>query len=175
MDKQEIFDVIIGGSYAGLLATITLGPSLRRMLIIDGGLPYNRQTPHAHYFITPNGIKPSEILKKAKSQVLGYETVSFINDVALKGNKSAENFDAIHACLPFTQHSDIPAQLNGSISEQGLIQVDAMQKTKSNGLFACGDNSTQIRSIASAVATGIMAGAMANLEPREERFLNKLK
>ncbi|MDO6516618.1 NAD(P)/FAD-dependent oxidoreductase [Zobellia uliginosa] len=307
MDKQKIFDVIIiGGSYAGLSAAMTLGRSLRSILIIDGGLPCNRQTPHAHNFITHDGEKPSDILQKAKSQVLGYETVSFINDVALKGSKSAgnfhittetgkhfigkkmvfatgisdimpeikgfsdcwgisvvhcpychgyeirnkktgiiangeramhlaslvhnltehltiltsekagfnaeqqmklkknnikiiekgisevehengyitnvvfrdrssENFDAIYASLPFTQHSDIPAQLNCSISEQGFIQVDAMQKTTVDGLFACGDNSTQIRSIASAVATGTMAGAMANMELSEEIFSNKLK
>ncbi len=38
MKKNTIYDVIIiGGSYAGLSAALTLGRSLRQTLVIDSG------------------------------------------------------------------------------------------------------------------------------------------
>ena len=66
-----MFDVIIiGGSYAGLSAAMVLGRSLRNVLVIDSGLPCNRQTPHSHNFITQDGEKPSVIAEKGKAQAL---------------------------------------------------------------------------------------------------------
>jgi len=51
MGKPDIFDVIVvGGSYAGLSAAMSLGRSLRKTLIIDSGTPCNIQTPHSHIF-----------------------------------------------------------------------------------------------------------------------------
>ena len=67
MTDNKNFDVIIiGGSYAGLSAAMALGRALRNVLIIDSGLPCNRQRPHSHNFITQDGTKPSEIAEKAK-------------------------------------------------------------------------------------------------------------
>jgi uncharacterized protein (DUF1501 family) len=44
MTDNKNFDVIIvGGSYAGLSAAMSLGRALRNVLIIDSGLPCNRQ------------------------------------------------------------------------------------------------------------------------------------
>src|SRR6218665_1060632 len=62
MTNSKNFDVIIvGGSYAGLCAAMALGRALRNVLIIDSGLPCNRQTPHSHNFITQDGEKPGVI------------------------------------------------------------------------------------------------------------------
>ena len=62
MSDNTQFDVIIvGGSYSGLAAGMALGRSLKRVLIIDSGLPCNRQTPHSHNFITHDGKTPAEI------------------------------------------------------------------------------------------------------------------
>jgi len=86
MKNKEIFDVIIiGGSYAGLSAAMSLGRSLRKVLIIDNGKPCNEQSPHSHNFITQDGNSPQEISSKAKSQVLKYDTVKFINGLATNG------------------------------------------------------------------------------------------
>ncbi len=77
------FDVlIIGGSYAGLSAAMVLGRSLRHTLIIDGGDPCNKRTPHAHNFITQDGDPPLEIAARAREQVLAYAHVSRIEDQA---------------------------------------------------------------------------------------------
>ena len=78
MTEIEHYDVvIIGGSYAGLSAAMSLGRALRKVLIIDNGDPCNKQTPHSHNFITRDGESPQEISSKAKDEVLNYPSVSF--------------------------------------------------------------------------------------------------
>lgn len=69
-DKTNFDVIIIDGSYAGLSVAMALGRSLRKVLIIDSGLPCNRKTPYSYNFIMQDGTKPSEIVEKAKSQVL---------------------------------------------------------------------------------------------------------
>ena len=296
MTNNSIYDVIIiGGSYAGLSAAMALGRSLRNVLIIDSGLPCNRQTPHSHNFITHDGEKPAVIAEKAKAQVLKYKSVTFLEGLAISGKKiengfsittkvgeefqakkllfatgikdimpdikgfsecwgisvvhcpychgyevrhkktglmangekafhlsslisnltadltiltrgkadfkpeqidklNAHNikivetdiaeiehksgylknlvfkdgkrmvFDAVYAAIPFVQHSDIPVTLGCELAESGHIKVDQFQKTTVEGIYACGDNSTGMRSVANAVASGNLAGAMLNME-----------
>lgn len=92
-DDQNFDVIIIGGSYAGLSAAMALGRSLRKVLIIDSGKPCNRQTPHSHNFITQDGEKPQDIARKAKEQVLKYETVQFIEALATGGSVTKDGFD----------------------------------------------------------------------------------
>lgn len=84
-------------------------------------------------------------------------TISFIN--------------VLYARLPFEQHSAIPARLGCELSEDGYIRVDATQKTNVPGLYACGDNTTRIRTVANAVAMGTTAGMMVNREIIMEGFI----
>lgn len=92
--KETIFDVIIiGGSYAGLSAAMSLGRSTRRTIVIDSGMPCNRQTPHSHNFITQDGSKPAEIAAAARKQVEAYPTVKFLNDLAITGRKTSTGFE----------------------------------------------------------------------------------
>lgn len=94
MTGHKKFDVIIiGGSYAGLSSAMALGRALRNVLIIDSGLPCDRQTPHSHNFITQDGEKPGIIAEKAKAQVLKYDTVKFLNDLATNGKKTENGFE----------------------------------------------------------------------------------
>ncbi|MGX5689033.1 NAD(P)/FAD-dependent oxidoreductase [Arcticibacter tournemirensis] len=94
MENSSNFDVIIiGGSYSGLSAAMALGRSLRRVLIIDSGLPCNRQTPHSHNFITQDGKTPKEISQLAREQVEKYDTVRFQNGLAVKGAKTEYGFE----------------------------------------------------------------------------------
>jgi thioredoxin reductase len=84
MKRDKQFDVIIiGGSYAGLATGMALGRALRNVLIIDGGNPCNRQTPHSHNFLTNDGKPPGEIASLAKKQVKMYESVSFVEGLAV--------------------------------------------------------------------------------------------
>jgi thioredoxin reductase len=305
MIRQPDFDVIIvGGSYAGLSAAMSLGRSRRKTLVIDNGKPCNEQTPHSHNFLTQDGKTPGEISAIAKQQVQHYETISFYEGTAITGQKSGAgfeistntgksftakklifasgiqdqlpeipgvreswgislihcpychgyefrnkktalwangdralhlaslisnltkdliiltngkaeltddqirtldknniqllqtpiaafehdhgriknvvfndasklDFEAVYAALPFVQHSSIPVSLGCALTPQGHIQLDNMQRTTVPGVFACGDNSSPMRSVANAVATGNFAGAAVNAELSQETFLTK--
>lgn len=94
MKNDLEFDVlIIGGSYAGLSAAMTLGRSLRHAMIIDSGKPCNRQTPYSHNMITLDGQTPGEITAKALEQVLAYKTVQLHNGSAVRGTRTATGFE----------------------------------------------------------------------------------
>jgi thioredoxin reductase len=299
---SQIFDVIIiGGSYAGLSAAMTLGRSLRQVLIIDANMPCNKQTPYSHNFITHDGERPAEIALKAKAEVSTYLTVSTIDDRATSANKlpngyevqvnSGKKFkgrkiifatgikdalpsisgfsecwgitvihcpychgyefrgkftgimangdtavhlaslvsnltknitlltngqatftemqkkkisnhnikilesevleidhkngfiknvifkdgsklllDALYAAVPFMQHSTLPVDLGCGLSKNGYIEVDALHRTNIAGVYACGDNTASMRSVANAVASGNFTGAAVNKELCDEEF-----
>lgn len=84
--------IIVGGSYAGLAAAMTLGRSLRRVLMLDSGLPCNRQTPQSHNFITQDGEKPAVIAQLALEQVLAYPTVQFIGGKVTGAQRTGDHF-----------------------------------------------------------------------------------
>lgn len=91
--KTERFDVIIvGGSYAGLAAGMGLGRALRRVLIVDSGLPANRFTPESHNFLTQDGQIPSEILKTAGEQVDRYPSVTRISSEVVGARRNGHSF-----------------------------------------------------------------------------------
>jgi thioredoxin reductase len=93
MSNNNSFDVIIvGGSYSGLAAGMALGRALKKVLIIDGGKPCNRQTPHSHNFITHDGDTPTEIAALANLQVRRYDTVKFFDGLATSGTKTINGF-----------------------------------------------------------------------------------
>lgn len=302
MELKPLYDVIIiGGSYAGLSAAMALGRSLKNTLIIDNGIPCNRQTPHSHNFITQDGEKPKVIAERAREQVAQYKSIEFLNAKAIKGKKlegkfeiqteegdkifakklifatgikdllpeikgftacwgisvihcpychgyefkgkktaimidnekafhiaqlvnnltdnitiltsgktyfsdvqrqklkdhhidiidkevleivhhlgnvnavtftdgSQVPFDAIYASVPFIQHSQMPQELGCELNEQGYIKTDSFQMTNIEGVFACGDNTSPMRSVANAVAAGNLTGAMVNYILTEENF-----
>jgi len=93
MENKNFDIIIIGGSYSGLSAGMSLGRSLRNVLIIDNGKPCNRQTPHSHNFVTHDGKTPSEIAKLAKEDVEKYNTVRFYNGTVVKSVKTIDGFE----------------------------------------------------------------------------------
>jgi thioredoxin reductase len=302
MNENQQFDVIIvGGSYSGLAAGMALGRALRRVLIVDSGMPCNRQTPYSHNFITQDGVPPHLIASKARIQVERYTTIEFLNglvtDVSITGDGfhvsvenaplfnakklvfatgvrdvmpaikgfaerwgisvlhcpychgyevrdettgvlangergyelvrlisnwtkdltlftngpstltseqteklrgrnirivEAELFElehahghlqrihfrdgsisdihALYAMPAFEQHCTLPEQLGCAITDEGYIHVDPQQRTTLHGIYACGDNTTRLRTVANAVAQGTTAGMMLNKELVTEEF-----
>lgn len=302
MKQLTNFDVIIiGGSYAGLATAMALGRALRNVLVIDGGNPCNKQTPHSHNFLTNDGKTPKEIASLAKQQVRKYGSVSFLEGLATAGLKTTSGFEiktqagevftskklvfatgirdimppipgfaeswgisvlhcpychgfevrhqktgiiangdpgfematlisnwtkeltlytngksslsveqkakldkhhiniieaeidrlahkggyiqkihfknatdtqvkAIYARLPFVQHSSIPQELGCELTQDGYIKIDAAQRTTIPGIYACGDNTTKMRTVANAVSMGTTTGLMVNKELIEEEF-----
>lgn len=300
-DRMHFDVIIVGGSYSGLAAGMSLGRALRQVLIIDDGKPCNRQTPHSHNFLTRDGQTPLEIAAIAREQVEKYDTVRFFHGLATKGTKTENGFEiqtasgetfgatklifatgirdmmpdlsgyaqcwgisvlhcpychgyevrnertgilgngeyafefsslisnwtsdltlftngwatltreqttkieshhikiieteieklehtdghlqriifkdgtstpvkALYARSPFEQHCSIPETLGCELTDEGYIRTDAFQKTTVPGVFACGDNTTRIRTVANAVAMGTSAGMMANKEIVFQRF-----
>lgn len=302
MENTNKYDaIIIGGSYAGLSAAMTLGRSIRNILVIDSGNPCNMQTPHSHNFITQDGETPAEIARKAKEQVAKYDTIHFIQDEvidvrgenrnfevntksgrtiqaekilfatgvrdempSIKGflecwgislihcpychgyeykfektgilsngamafeyaklinnwtkelviftngkselnaeisiqlkNKNIEVIESeiteiiheqghiksvifkdgssyeLHALYHtplFKQHCQIPEKMGCEMTENGHISVNSFNQTSIAGVYAAGDNTSQMRSVANAVSTGNVAGAVINKELIDERF-----
>lgn len=82
---------------------------------------------------------------------------------------STHKFDAVYAAIPF-QQSAIVKELGCELTEMGYVKADAFQKTSVPGVYACGDNFYPMRSVASAVASGNLAGAMANMDLTKEMF-----
>ncbi len=302
LDNNNAFEaIIIGGSYAGLSAALTLGRSLRKTLVIDAGSPCNAQTPHSQNFLTQDGRTPNEITQIAKEQVLKYDSIKFLNGFAVSGRKtndgfeiitksgerftskklviatgikdampaikgfsecwgisiihcpychgyehkgvktaimangesafhlaplvknltneltilttgkmefdeeqlnkiknqniniiekkvlevkhqngllekvifedgSSERYKAIYAAVPFEQHSSIPLDLGCELTEDGYIKTSFFQQTNVEGVFACGDNASPMRSVANAVNTGNITGAIINKELSDKQF-----
>jgi len=77
---------------------------------------------------------------------------------------------AIYARLPFVQHSSVPQMLGCELTPEGYIKTDPAQRTTVPGIFACGDNTTRMRTVANAVAMGTTTGMMLNKELIDEMF-----
>lgn len=94
MNTNKVYDVIIiGGSYSGLAAGMALGRARKHVLIIDSGLPCNRQTPHSHNFLTQDGSTPAQIAKQARRQVMQYDTVEFLDALVTGAHKTGKYFE----------------------------------------------------------------------------------
>jgi len=90
--KQNYDVIIIGGSCAGLSAALTLGRSLRHVLVIDAGRPCNRQTPHSHGFLTRDGATPAELLATAREQLNHYPSVQLRAGTVTKAEQTPNGF-----------------------------------------------------------------------------------
>lgn len=106
-----------------------------------------------------------------EKEIAGFENVNGHLQHIVFRNGEKHPMKAVYAQLPFVQHCDLPMQLGCELDENGYIKADMFQHTNVNGLFACGDCTTFLRSIANGVATGTVAGAMANKALIEERFV----
>lgn len=67
-----------------------------------------------------------------------------------------------YALVPFAQQSLIPESMGCGLNSNGYIQVDAYQQTTVDGIYACGDNSGRMRTVANAVAAGTTAGMVVS-------------
>lgn len=293
MENNSFDVIIIGGSYSGLAAGMALGRALKRVLIIDGGRPCNKQTPHSHNFLTRDGETPAGIAKIARQQVSAYDSVTLFNGLAVGGGRVAGGFEirvasgevftggrlifatgikdilppiagvaecwgisvihcpychgyevrgevtgilgngeggletailisnwtkeltlftngpctlteeqvqklerrgiaivdnevarvehsngyikrlvfkddefvqlkALYTRVSFEQHCKIPEALGCELTEEGYIKIDPMHATTVEGVYACGDNVTRMRTVANAVAMGTLTGIMVS-------------
>ncbi|CAA9400827.1 MAG: Thioredoxin reductase, partial [uncultured Quadrisphaera sp.] len=64
--------VVVGGGAAGLSGALALARSKRSVLVVDAGQPRNASSPHAHNYLSRDGVAPGELLALGRAEVLGY-------------------------------------------------------------------------------------------------------
>ena len=129
------------------------------------------------YTTGPTSLTDEQKAKLEKNQIGIVETEinrldhthGYINNIVfIDGSKAP--IKAIYARLPFVQHSSIPQELGTELTQDGFIKIDNAHRTSVQGLYACGDNTTKMRTVANAVAMGTTAAFMVNKELIEEDF-----
>ncbi len=79
--SEPIFDVaVIGGSFAGLTATLHLARARKSVALFDNGKTRNRFSAHAHNFLGQDGKAPSAIRMAGRENVLAYPSVTLFED-----------------------------------------------------------------------------------------------
>lgn len=107
-------------------------------------------------------------IAEAAIERLEHKSGSIQNIIFKNGTKAPVK--ALYARLPFGQHSAIPETLGCELTEEGYIRIDLTQRTTVHGVYACGDNTSRMRTVANAVAMGTTAGMMVNKELIEDSF-----
>ncbi|NJP04735.1 MAG: NAD(P)/FAD-dependent oxidoreductase [Chloroflexaceae bacterium] len=74
--------IIIGGSFAGIAAALYLARARRQVVVMDSGAPRNRFSLHAHGVLGHDGRPPLDLLADARTQLLQYPTVRFVQATA---------------------------------------------------------------------------------------------
>jgi thioredoxin reductase len=92
-----------------------------------------------------------------------------LKNIIFKDGTKAE-LKAMYSRNSFKQHCTIPEILGCELNDEGYIKVNPFQETTVDGVFACGDNTTRLRSIANAVAMGTAAGIAASKKMISEQF-----
>lgn len=125
----------------------------------------------------PSSLTDEQKAKLEKNQISIVEAVidrldhtqGSIKQILFKDGSNAP-VKAIYARLPFVQHSSIPQELGAELTQDGFIKIDPAHRTSIQGLYACGDNTTKMRTVANAVSMGTTTGFMVNKELIEEDF-----
>lgn len=111
-----------------------------------------------------NGVRlretPLEALLHTKGQLYA---VRFHDGSEMK-------LDTLYAVLPFHQGSALPEKLGCRIDAYGYLAVNEFYETSIAGVYACGDNTSLMRSLSKTVFSGNVAGASANKALAEEDF-----
>jgi thioredoxin reductase len=93
----------------------------------------------------------------------------YVQHIVFKNGKDV-SITALYARTSFVQHCQVPELLGCELNDDGYIKIEPSQKTTVPGVFACGDNTTRMRTVANAVAIGTASGMMVNKELVEEAF-----
>ena len=83
---------------------------------------------------------------------------------------STHELDAIYARVGMEHNTKVINDLSIELTEQGYVAVNAFKQTNVAGVYAAGDCTTMMRSVANAVAEGNFAGTILNKELVNEAF-----
>lgn len=131
-----------------------------QVCIVTQGKP--EFTPHQLQSLLKSGIVVNQKNVRAIEHSNGHVSGLLFTD------GSYEDFSAVYTVPPFKQSTTIPERLGCKLTESGHIEVDKSRRTIIPGVFACGDCTTPMRSLAYAVSAGSLAGAAVNFELAQE-------
>lgn len=83
---------------------------------------------------------------------------------------TTRDLKALYTKNKFEQHCAIPEMMGCEITKEGYIKLDSNLETTINGVYACGDNSSQMRTVANAVAQGNSIGITLSKKLIFEQF-----
>ncbi|WP_196259044.1 NAD(P)/FAD-dependent oxidoreductase [Pelagibacterium limicola] len=84
--------IIVGGSYAGMSAGLQLARARQKVAIVDTGKGRNRFAGFSHGFLSQDGRAPGDIAADARTQLLAYPTVEWIEGEAVKASGKVGDF-----------------------------------------------------------------------------------
>jgi thioredoxin reductase len=93
-----------------------------------------------------------------------------IKSIKLQNNETYD-LAALYTRPAFTQHCNLPQQLGCDFTDAGYINVDAFSRTNIQGIYAAGDNTSPMRSVAGVVAAGTVAGAIINKDLIDNNYI----
>lgn len=84
--------IIIGGSYAGMAAAENLGQARRKVLVLDGNDPRNKEKMDEENYGTAHGVTPRQTLDASRAKVARMRSVEYRPDLATSLQKTDEGF-----------------------------------------------------------------------------------
>ena len=93
MAGGRIYDtVVVGGGPAGLSAGLVLGRCMRHALVCDDGRYRNARSDALHCYMGHDGIRPAQLLDRARSQLKPYEIISTVGSSVASIKKEDRRF-----------------------------------------------------------------------------------
>ncbi len=120
-------------------------------------------------------LEQTEKLEKRKIKIVEKEIQQlehkngYLHTILFKDGTKTE-VKAMYSRNSFEQHCKVPEALGCELNDEGYIKVNPFQETTVDGVYACGDNTTRLRSVANSVSMGTTAGMMASKRMILEQF-----
>lgn len=126
--------IVIGGSYAGMAATLQLVRARRSVLVIDAGERRNRFASHSHGFLGQDGVPPGEIAGNARRQLEAYPTLSWLEGRAEAITGQVDEFTVTTS--DGASHQGRRILLATGVADQ-LPAVDGLAERWGKAVFHC--------------------------------------
>lgn len=130
-----IYDVIvIGGSYAGMAASLQLLRARRSVLVIDAGQRRNRFAGASHGFLGQDGTDAAAIALQARQQLEVYPTLTWIDSEAVSLTGARDRF--VVATLNGQKHQGRRILFAIGVAD-GLPEIPGLADRWGRSIFHC--------------------------------------
>ncbi len=126
--------IVIGGSYAGMAASLQLLRARRSVLVIDAGQRRNRTARHSHGFLGQDGVNPAVIARDARNQLEAYPTLTWVEGEAASVTGEHDAF-VVASVGGQTYHSRRILLATGVIDR--LPEIDGLAERWGRSVFHC--------------------------------------